>query len=394
MKKVFISFLIMTVIVTNISLVNISSVQAATTDNVVTTTKNTIKISLDNIRDIVIENNLDLKIADNNLKIAKEKRDDAKSTYEGKTEPGDAPKSSDFSGATATADYTTAKDNYDASVIAYNNAKNNYETAKDNYKTVKTSYDQKVETKVSDAQNSYITYLSDLSTKKLNEDTVNYKEKKEKVYKLQYESGFISKNKYTSLLQANTSVNDSNASNNTEELDKIKLCNILGISPEENIIFSDITEDFQIISKINYGDDLNQMLDNNIDIKNQNDEIDDLDDTEDDYDNEDIYDYNVDNAEITLKQLLKDKETSFKQQYNALMTSYNSIKSDYDVRIQKQKEYQITQTKYDYGFVSKIGDDGVDTEKLTLDNDNAKFIEARNQCYLKYLKYIEMKEGY
>ena len=37
-----------------------------------------------------------------------------------------------------------------------------------------------------------------------------------------------------------------------------------------------------------------------------------------------------------------------------LMTSYNSIKSSYDVIIQKQKEYQITQIKYDYGFVSKM----------------------------------------
>ena len=67
MKKTFISFLIMTLTLANISLVNISSVQAATTDDTSTastsaaTTDNTIKVSLDNIRDIVIENNLDIK---------------------------------------------------------------------------------------------------------------------------------------------------------------------------------------------------------------------------------------------------------------------------------------------------------------------------------------------
>lgn len=58
---------------------------------------------------------------------------------------------------------------------------------------------------------------------------------------------------------------------------------------------------------------------------------------------------------------------------------------------QKQKEYEIEQTKYDYGFVSK---NDVDAAKLTLDSENADFINKRNQCYLSYLKYIEMKEGY
>lgn len=36
----------------------------------------------------------------------------------------------------------------------------------------------------------------------------------------------------------------------------------------------------------------------------------------------------------------------------------------------------------------------VDAAKLTLDSENADFINKRNQCYLSYLKYIEMKEGY
>ena len=52
--------------------------------------------------------------------------------------------------------------------------------------------------KVSTAQQAYINYLSDLSIQKLNEDTVKSNEKEEQVYKLQYESGFISKNNYTS----------------------------------------------------------------------------------------------------------------------------------------------------------------------------------------------------
>ena len=389
MKKVFISSLIMTLMLTNISLANISSVQAATTDNTVaTTTDSTIKISLENIRDIMIENNLNLKTLDNKLKIAREKYNDAKDVYNGTTEPT-APKRVDY---TDDATYKKAKDDYDSAEKIYQADKTGYETAKDDLKTAQNSYDSGVEDQVYSAQQQYLAYLSDLSTEKINEDTVKSNAKKEQVYKLQYESGFISKNDYINKLQKNTAVNDSNASNDTEELDRIKLLNTLGISPEEKVTFNtDITVDFQVISKINYEDDLKQMLDNNLDIKIKNDDIDDLDDRDDDSDS---YDYQVDNAQMNLNLTINTKETDFKGKYNDLMASYNSIKSSYDSITQQQKEYQITQTKYNYGFISKNGQDGVDTAKLTLDEANAKFIKDRNECYLKYLKYIEMKEGY
>ena len=61
--------------------------------------------------------------------------------------------------------------------------------------------------------------------------------------------------------KTNTSVNDSNESKDTEELDRTKLCNTLGISPEENVTFNtDINKIFKIISKINYDDDLEKCL--------------------------------------------------------------------------------------------------------------------------------------
>ena len=73
----------MTVTLANISLVNISSVQAATTDNTIETSADgTIKVSLENIRDIMIENNLDIKIQHNALKIANEEYHDAKDAYD------------------------------------------------------------------------------------------------------------------------------------------------------------------------------------------------------------------------------------------------------------------------------------------------------------------------
>lgn len=383
LKKTLISFLIMTLALTNIFLTNIPNVQAATTDNTLaTSTDDTIKVSLENIREIVIDRNLSLKIADNNLKIAKETRDNAKDTFEAKTKPTKQ----------AYTDITTGiydSKAYDNALKDYNKAQSDYENAKDNLKTARENYDKIVENQVYSAQQAYLTYLNDLSTKEINEDTVNYNTKKAEIYKIQYEKGFISKNEYTSKLQGNTSVNDLNKAKDTEELDRVKLCNLLGISPEEKMTFNtDITVDFQVISKINYEEDLKQMLDNSFDIKTKSDNVDNLNDEDDD---SDIHDYKVDNAEIELKQTINNAETDFRGAYNDLMASYNSLKSSYDKIIQEQNEFKITQTQYDYGFISK---NALDNAKITLDKDNASFIKSRNDCYLKYLKYIQMKEGY
>lgn len=415
MKKKFLSFLIMTVTLANVSLVNISSVQAATTDDTSTastsaaTTDNTIKVSLDNIRDIVIENNLDIKNYNNSKKIAQQEYDDAKTAYDAANAAVTSANTAITNANTAitnAGNVQTAKDKADADLAeantALDTAKKNVTatdatltTKRDSLRKANDDYDTHVETNVSTAQGQYLAYLYDLSIQKINEDTVKSNEKAAQVYKLQYESGFISKNTYTDDLQANTSVNDSNASKDAEELDRTKLCNTLGISPEENITFNtDINQDFQVISKIKYEDDLKQMLDNNIAIKDQNNVISDLEDQESDYDNKDesdIYNYKLESENNTLQQLINNKETTFMNQYNDLMKSYNAIQSSYDVILQKQKEYQDSQTQYDYGFISK---NALDTVKLNLDNQNATFIKNRNDCYLKYLQYIEMKEGY
>lgn len=380
-----------------ISLFNISSAYADTINSSTEASDSgSIKVSLENIRDIMTENNLDIKILDNKLKIAKDDYDTAKDEKEtaedAKTEAKTA-----YDNAVLANDGTdsAAKTKLGEAEIALTTAEKNLSTYKDALKTARNNYDQGVEDKVYSAQQAYITYLSDLSKKTIAEDTKKQNEKKEQIYKLQYESGFISKNKYTSLLQGNTSTNDLSSANNTEELDRIKLCNTLGISTEEKVIFNtDITTDFQVISKINYEDDLAKMLDNNLDIKVKNDDISDLEDQEDTYDandESDIYDYKLENTNMELQQLINNTKAEFKTSYNDLITSYNSVKSSYDVINQEQLEYKITQTKYDYGFISQ---NDLDAAKLTLDKDNADFINKRNQCYLKYLKYIEMKEGY
>jgi len=382
----------MTLTLANISLVNISNVQAATTDN-------TIKVSLDNIRYIVIGNNLDIKNSYNSNKIALQEYHDARDAYKNDSEPVE----SDYKTTTTTTDdsgteiTTTIVDTtaYNKAVNTYNTEKSTYETTMAAYKKAQTAYDQKVESVVYAAQDAYITYLANLSNEKLKEDKVNSNEKEEQVYKLQYENGFISKNEYTSKLQANTSINELNSLTDTVELSRTKLCNTLGISPEEKMTFdTNITENFEMISKINYENDLEQMLSNNVDIKLQNDQISDLEDEEDDYDDKDeenIYNYKLENENTTLKQLMNTAETDFKGQYNTLMNSYNSIKSSYDKLTEDEKSYTIMETKYNYGFASKKE---VDDVKLTLDTERSTFNASKNTLYVDYLRYIQMKEGY
>jgi outer membrane protein TolC len=399
LKKTFFSFLIMTVTLANICLVNISSVQAATTDDTSTastsaaTTDNTIKVSLDNIRDIVIENNLDIKNYYDSNKIAVQEYYDARDAYNNDSEPVQSnytKTTTDALGNTTTTNDSVA---YNAALKNYNTEKSTYETTMAAYKKAQTDYDQKVESVVHTAQQAYIDYLSNLYNTKLKEDTVKSNEKEEQVYKLQYENGFISKNKYTSVLQDNTTpANALQELKDTAELARIKLCNTLGISSEEKVTFNtDITQDFEIISKINYDDDLAKMLENNIGIKDQNTAIDDLKDAKDTYTNDDIYNYNVEKANDELKLLMNTAETDFKGQYDTLMSSYNTIKSSYDSFNTEKNTYSIMQTQCDYGFVSQKD---VDDAKLTLDTNESALQTKKNALYVNYLNYLQMKEGY
>jgi len=394
LKKKFLSFLIMTVTLANISLVNISSVQAATTDNTIeTSTDGTIKVSLENIRDIMIENNLDIKIQHNALKITNEEYHDAKDAYDdANTAYEDASKAYDAAVAANDGTAVAAKKTLDNAETAKDEADTTLTKKRDANNSASTTYDQKVETKVNAAQNDFIDYLTTLSNVKLQEDTVKANEKKEQKYKLQYENGFLSKNQYTSNLAKDTSVNSLNELKDKEELARIKLCNTLGISAGEKVTFNtDIVEDFKVISSINYNDDLAKMLENNIEIKDKNEAIDDLEDSEDTYTNDDIYDNNVEKANNELKVLMNTAETDFKGQYNTLMNSYNSIKSSYDQLLEEKNSYNVKKVKYDYGFVSKTE---LDDAKLTLDTDESALQTKKNTLYVNYLNYLQMKEGY
>jgi hypothetical protein len=58
--------------------------------------------------------------------------------------------------------------------------------------------------------------------------------------------------------------------------------------------------------------------------------------------------------------------------------------------LQEQKEYNLMQAKFDYGFTSKTE---VENSKSAFYKDNATFINEKNKLYIEYLHYIQMKEG-
>ena len=387
MKKKVITFLIMTLVVSNIAFFNASIVHAETIEST-TNTDNKIKVSLENIREIMTDNNLDIKMLDNKLKIAREKYQESKDAREDKPSKPNSTDNDNYEEELA--EYNKDLANYKASESAYEKAKTDVKTARDNY-------EKGVESKVLTAQQDYINYLGTLAEKQLQVNTAKSTERDAKLLKIKYESGFISNKEYVnSKITTAESNNTLEKSINDEALQKTKLCNELGVSAEEIMIDTDINEDFMVIAKINYEDDLETMLINNKSIQAASDNIDDLDESDDETDDDSDYtdevdDYDMDNAKIELKKSKIDAEEKFKTQYNTLMSSYNSTKSSYDKIIQKQKEYQTNQIKYDYGFASK---NDTDDAKVTFEKDSNDFIKKRNQCYLDYLKYIQMKEGY
>jgi hypothetical protein len=378
LKRTLISALVMALLVGNTI-----GVQAATTDTTdtnntsVTTTANTTKVSLDNIKEIMLENNLNMKTAYNTMKIAGEKY---------KQERDIVDELSDDEKETTTG----------AAVVA------ELDTLRTNLKTANVTYNKNVAAYINTAQSDYVSYLEAVSNRETEENAVKVQERKTQMYKLQYDNGFLSKNDYNKYLQENTTENYSlDKLKNAEELAKLTLCNDLGISSEDNVTVStDIKDDLDKVSQINYDTDLNTVLSNNYSIQSATITLDELKDQEDEGNNNDgsygenVYNYTLKNDEYALTQAINTATSGFKQQYNSLMNSYNTMKSDYDALNTEKTDYNTVQLEYNYGFLSK--DDMEDAQIGTsgLDKANSDYENAKNTFYANYLRYLQMKEGY
>ncbi|NFO11135.1 UNVERIFIED_ORG: viral A-type inclusion protein [Clostridium botulinum] len=369
------------------------SVQAATREN--------IQLSMENIEEIITEYSPDLKIMKNNLKRDKEKYkdildevDDKESevsslenqinNYKPEVKPEEQPKSSndkeDNTLDNLKKDLNNAKDKLDS-------LKDEKQAAKHNLKVSNIRYEKDLQGLIESAQRQYIQYVDTLLKRELKQYETNFKNKQVEINNIKYGNGFISKKEYEKNLDDITDFNNELKEIEVKEKSELKdLLFSLGVPSNTDIkVDTNIKVDLDKISKINFEEDLDDMLLNNIDLK--------IKDIENDKvkDDSDISDYEIKNNKISLRQEEEKVKIEFQKRYNNLILSRNLLKASDDKLNKSQDDALIMQTKYNYGFASKKQ---VDELEVGLNNKNQDFISQVNNLYMDYLSYMKMKDGY
>ncbi|NFN44499.1 viral A-type inclusion protein [Clostridium botulinum] len=369
------------------------SVQAATREN--------IQLSMENIEEIITEYSPDLKIMKNNLKRDKEKYkdildevDDKESevsslenqinNYKAEVKPEEQPKSSndkeDNTLDSLKKDLNNAKDKLDS-------LKDEKQAAKHNLKVSNIRYEKDLQGLIESAQRQYIQYVDTLLKRELKQYETNFKNKQVEINNIKYGNGFISKKEYEKNLDDITDFNNELKEIEVKEKSELKdLLFSLGVPSNTDIkVDTNIKVDLDKISKINFEEDLDDMLLNNIDLK--------IKDIENDKvkDDSDISDYEIKNNKISLRQEEEKVKIEFQKRYNNLILSSNLLKASDDKLNKTQDDALIMQTKYNYGFASKKQ---VDELEVGLNNKNQDFISQVNNLYMDYLSYMKMKDGY
>lgn len=375
-----------------------------------------VDVSINNIKTIMLENSIDMTIIDNNLKNTKQNLDKVKDQIDDVDDEIDSLKNKISSkqsqidalkaSVEITPDIQTQIDQYEEDLDGYKDALKLKEDSLDKFddskksaqhalKTAKLEYDQKVEKAVYSAKKSYIDYLASLSQIDLKNDNLDFKKKQADAARIKYQYGFISKKEYNSLITDNTDLDY--GITETESSKEIALKNLkltLGIDQTDEIKVSDnIENDMNAVFAIKFEDDLETMLKNNIDIEIarmklewDQDEEDDKDDDDDDYEN-----YNITNEKLSLEKQVETAQITFKQKYNDLMNSYNSLRSSYNKLNDKNNALAAAIKKYEMGFGSK---NNVTQAKLDVDSSTVSINKEKNEFYLKYIDYTQMREGF
>ncbi|NFT91014.1 viral A-type inclusion protein [Clostridium botulinum] len=357
------------------------SVQAATREN--------IQLSMENIEEIIIENSPDYTIMKNNLKRDKENYkdildeiDDKKSevsSLESQIKPEDngenSPQKEELSNK-----LKIARNELDS-------LKDKKQNAKYNLKVSNIRYEKDLQGLIESAQRQYIQYVDTLLKKELKQYETNFKNKQVEINNIKYGNGFISKKEYEKNLDDITDFNNELKEIEVKEKNELKdLLFSLGVPSNTGIkVDTNIKGDLDKISKINFEEDLDDMLLNNIDLK--------IKDIENDKvkDDSDISDYEIKNNRISLRQEEEKVKIEFQKRYNNLILSSNLLKASNDKLSRTQDDALIMQTKYNYGFASKKQ---VDELEVGLNNKNQDFISQVNNLYMDYLSYMKMKDGY
>ncbi|AOR24179.1 viral A-type inclusion protein [Clostridium taeniosporum] len=387
--------------------INQTSVQAAT--------KDTIKLSMSNIEDIIIEYSPEYKMIKNNLKADEQryedKEDEIDDTEDDIRKLENEIKLQEESKPLDNKEQPESKDSKEKN----NESKSNDHLKKDKDKLKKKKdeldslkyekkelrhelqisrikYEKELKVLVESTQKQYVQYVDTLLKKDLKQAESKIKNKQIEINNLKYGNGFISKKEYEKNIDDITDFN--NELNELEIKEKNQLEDLLfslGIKDKNNIKFDvNIGFDIDKISKINFREDLDEMLLNNIDLKIKDIENDKAED-QSDRDDTKISDYEIKNNKISLKQEEEKIKMEFQKKYNNLIFSTDLVKAHNDKLSRTENDSLIMQTKYDYGFASKKQLEQLDVD---LNNKNQDFISQVNNLYMDYLSYMKMKDGY
>ena len=386
LKRKVISFLISSLLI-----LNITPVFAATAKDSGKTV-----ISLNNIKEIMLNHSIQLQIVENNYKKIRQSYsklqdeiDDIESDIDALNKPTDK----------TAEDYETKLADYNSKYKSLKSQLDSKEQEEEIYKqytlkNAKITYDTAVQSKVYEAQKAYLEYLYKLQNIDLNDDSAASDAKDSQIAKNKYEYGFISKNEYdNTVIEKNGNTNNYELYKKEADQSLNNLYYLLGITDKSSVVIeNDVEELFKDIISINYSQDFEEMLSNNYNIKSKKLEIDKI-DIEEDYDDadDDDYKYDEDNADLNVEAAQIEAELGFKKAYDTLITSYNSLKTSYDKLNQSKKSYDLDKQKNLNGFVSN---NELAKTKHDLDSQTAAFVNDRNTVYTNYLNYLQMKEGY
>ena len=316
-------------------------------------------VSIDNIDEIVIDNNIELKIAKNSL--------ESKIQYY---------KDLDKKINKLQREITDLKADDKSEKIT--------DSDKPDDKSEKIN--QKEAELVTTAQQKYIDYLYNKSLKDIKEEEVNYNKDKNNINKAKYDMGYISRNEYlTNTVDFIDIENTYNKSITDEEMSLKELKSALGIDDENITVNENLDFDISKIANIDFEEDFNQVINNNSNIKIKKIELDQVED------NDDSDDYEIDNAELELTKGKSDLRLTFQDNYNNLMNSYNSIKNSMNKLTDKENAFNIKKVKLNHGYISNKE---CEEAYIQLINQKSEYIKEKNTLYVNYLKYMQMKDGY
>ena len=371
--------LLITVCIISLILMNISINASAENRN----------ITMENIEELVLAHNLDIKIESNNLKSKIKYYDELDDEInELETKISNNRHKADNSQDDEEKSKIRAQIALDE--VTLDEKKEEYDDRKNVLKKLRMEYNEKVKQAVVSAQNKYVDYLASMAAREIKEDEFKYHNEKNKIQEAKYNMGYLARNSYNNdFVDLDESKKAYQQALNDENIKQKELKKALGLSDNEKIEIKDNFEfELDRIANINFENDYNEMLNNNIEIKIKKIELDQIEDEDNEKDSEK---YLEENAELSLQQTREDIKLTLEKTYNDLIDSYNSIKVHKNKLTKSENDYEIMKIKLSFGELSKKE---VEKQKIDLDNTKKDFNKERNELYMSYMKYLQVKEGY